>query len=52
MRSGRLVYLQRLVALKDWARPLPSAGGPPRQLCVLEAVSPADAIPPQLCRAQ
>ena len=41
--SGRLVYLQRLVALKDWARPLHL---PEDRISyhVLEAVSPADAI--------
>jgi nucleotide-binding universal stress UspA family protein len=42
-QSGRLVYLQRLVALKDWARPLHL---PEDRISyhVLEAVSPADAI--------
>lgn len=42
-QSGRLVYLQRLVALKDWARPLQL---PEDRISyhVLEAVSPADAI--------
>ncbi|WP_245442019.1 bifunctional serine/threonine-protein kinase/universal stress protein [Mesorhizobium hawassense] len=41
--SGRLVYLQRLVALKDWARPLHL---PEDRISyhALEAVSPADAI--------
>jgi len=41
--SGRLIYLKRLVALKDWARPLHL---PEDRISyhVLEAVSPADAI--------
>lgn len=41
--TGRSVYLKRLVALKDWARPL---GLPEDRISyhVLEAVSPADAI--------
>lgn len=41
--SGRPVYLKRLVALKDWARPLHL---PEDRISyhVLEAVSPADAI--------
>jgi nucleotide-binding universal stress UspA family protein len=41
--SGRSVYLKRLVALKDWARPL---GLPEDRISyhVLEAVNPADAI--------
>ncbi|CDX11001.1 Serine/threonine kinase [Mesorhizobium sp. ORS 3324] len=41
--SGRLTYLKRLVALKDWARPLHL---PEDRISyhVLEAVSPADAI--------
>ncbi len=41
--DGRSIYLKRLVALKDWARPL---GLPEDRISyhVLEAVSPADAI--------
>lgn len=41
--SGRSIYLKRLVALKDWARPLHL---PDERISfhVLEAVSPADAI--------
>jgi nucleotide-binding universal stress UspA family protein len=42
-KSGQNIYLKRLVALKDWARPL-DLGAEALSLHVLEAVDPAEAV--------